>query len=378
MDFCEIDFAHQFLVSNGQMPTIQVKNFSIFRKGISENKKETTKVLCNKTPLDHYDSISNTYISPISLALIKLIKLAKIDDKVNLFSITMLEKFLKSINKLNRVKIERCMIIIRCGIQPICKFSTLEALVELECAINIFYPSDRRFLSENDLFSFSENIYKFVITDHELICKLINEINLNESITKKTREMLLDVIINDHNEIPKLLGCYLNKIEISETPINSVISISETFDIINRRLRELKFKEIKMSSIAISTIVKNSELHIEYFGLLNKPIGGYFILDFNRLNSLLKPNSYTYLIFYFVTCHYCLMNSDNILGVKIKNQIDLPSSNIMFKFLDVALLKKMKNSINKIPDCISYSKIFHCLNLFFNNMINLNNEIFNH
>lgn len=370
----EVEFAYQFLISNGQMPTLIVKVFPVFRRRQIEETKEVKKVLAKREPLDHYESISNSYIDPVVLALDKLINLSKLDSNVVGFSIMMLEKILASIRKINRVKMERCMVIVKCGIPPSCNFNTIEALVELELQLYIYYPPDRKFLSEDELLLFSENVYKFVTVDTELISKLIREINLEESITKKTRDLLITLINGDKSHLSKLVGSYLNRIEISETPINAVMSITETFDIINKRLSDLKFKNFEMSSFTISTIIRGNELYVEYFGFVNKPIGGSFVLDFHRLNKIIKPKSYTYFIFYFVTCHYCLMNSDNIIDVKFKNEIKSPSSNIMFKFLDGLLLEKMKAAVDNIPDGISYGKVFHCLRLFFNKIINSKEE----
>lgn len=362
-----MDFAYQFLVNNGQMPVLAVKAFPIFRKVYPENSTEIKIIYDKEEPLYYYDSIVDSYILPVSSLIENLINLCKNDSKVKKFSIMMLEKLLFSIKKVNRVKIERCMIIIKSGISSNCNFDTIKALVDLENLIYILYPPDRKFFSEGDVIIFSENVYGIICNG--TIEKLIDKINLEETITNKTRELLLNVVINERSQLPKLLGSYLGKIEISETSINSTLSISETIDLINKRLHELKFKQIEISTFCISTMIKESVIYIEYFGFVNKPIGGKFALDFYTLNRILKPNSYTYFIFYFVTCHYCLTNDDNILDIKFKTEIKKPGSNVMFKFLDDMLLNKMKESINSIPEQISYKGIFRCLKLFFETML---------
>jgi hypothetical protein len=365
----EVEFAYQFLISNGNMSIIAVKQFSIFNRKKPADYKEININTTLSAPLDNYDSICDKYINPVKYSLFNLINISKEDSEVTKFSITMMEKMLEFIKRVNRVKVERVMTIIRCGIPPSCNFKTMEALVDLEDKINIYYPPDRKFFSSSEYIIFSENVYKFIIDDLKMINYLIDRTNFDENFTKETRKLLLQVIGLDYSQIPKLIGCYMGKIEMSETPINSVMSVAETFDIINKRIIELNLKTIELSTITVSTIIKNNELHVEYFGVLNKPIGGHFILDFYKLNEILTPKSYTYYIFYFITYHYCLMNKDNILKIKLKNKPKIVNSSIMFKFLELSYLNKIKCAIRDIPNEIGYARIFSLLEVFFTRIL---------
>lgn len=377
----KVKFAFQFSVNSNTMVSVTIATNHIFKKSeYTENKPMKIKT-SNKKPSEYYQKIVNDFSLPVLEAFKKLKDVITeieneedfssiINDKSKLCQVEIyvpfaIEMCIRNIKTINRVKMERMMIIIRTGINSYCDYEITEALVELETLVKLYYPEDRRYFCENKSNEFKNSIINMTIVKPEAIIKLLENINLDLSITESVRNILLKLVVGDRSKMLKVIIDYLNNINKVESIINSTVSITETFEILNKKQSEFsegKAKTIEFASLAISLIIIDGELYVDYFGFIDKPVGGSFSLDLYRFRNFINDNI-TYYLFYLVTCHYCMMNEDNILDVKF----DIIPEEIynMFIFFEAIHMNKIMESIEEIPASICYKKMFTHLYKFF-------------
>lgn len=352
-------FAFQFLVDSVQILNICFDSFEIFKKGEEYSEKDMLLKPLKKDPDELYEEIfmifNEQIIEKITILLEKIVD----DPNVELFVSKMLNKLLTNIRMVNRCKMERIITIIKVGINPNCTTDTMEALCELEHYVDIFYPPNRQFLSIDEKIKFLNDI--FILLKNNKIDKLVDNIDINRTSTTIIKEMLKNNSIKE-NEIYKTLGAYGQKVQSFEPPMMSVNSLNSVIELIN----ENACKKVIFSQLCISNFIRDDEMYIYYYGYINKKIAGSFSLDFTKLKNIIKGN-YTYYIFYFVTCCYCLNDKINYLGVNFEmDPNDVPN---MFIFLSEKYLSLFREKINKIKEIPGPDKIFKHLNRFLNNII---------
>lgn len=366
----DVQFAFQFPINSNGIYNISFEGNSLFKKSEYNIVKRMHLPPIAKKPSEHFQKITDDFTKPILEYLIKLKKIIEdhkgIDNKnVENYVPIAIDMCIRSVTYLNRIKMERMMIIIRTGINSNAVFEITEALVNLEYIVKIFYPEDRRCFSSEESEKLKKSIIDMTIVNPKSVIKLLEDINLEASITKNIREILTKVIIGDRSKILNVILEYLSNINKSESIINSTVSISETFEMINLKQIEFmadKANAIQFSTLTISVIVIEGEMYVDYFGFVDKPIGGSFSLDFYRFRNFINDNI-TYYLFYLVTCHYCMMHPDNILNVNFGViPIEIPH---MFIFFEAIHMNKLIESIEGIPISISYKKIFAHLYKFF-------------
>lgn len=375
----KVKFAFQFPVNSNSIFNVTILGNALFKKSeYNENTIMKQKPVSMK-PSEHYNKILNKFTEPLLKAFIKLKtliqELENHDDfieteretlkKVEIYVPLAIEMCIMNINVINRVKMERMMIIIKTGINSHCDYEITEALVELETIVKIYYPEDRRYMCENESQKLKRFVIDMSIVEPKSVVKFLNTIKLDSTITHSVRDILLKLAVGDRSKLLKVIIDYLNNINKVETVINSTVSVSETFDMINKKQGEFsdgKTKTIEFATMTISMVIIDGEIYVDYFGFIDRPVGGSFSIDLYRFRNFINDNI-TYYVFYLVTCHYCLMNSNNILSVNF----DIIPEEIknMFIFFEAIHMNKVMESIEEIPVSLSYKKMFTHLYKFF-------------
>lgn len=367
----DTQFAFQFPVNSNGIYNISIEDNILFKKSEYTTLKRMQMPLIIKRPSEHYQKIIDDFTNPVLDALIKLkqtIEKFSNDKYIEAFVPIAIDMCIKSITYINRVKMERMMIIIKVGINSNVEYEIMEAFVELEYITKLFFPEDRNYFPQDEALKLRKSIIDMTIVNSESVIKLLEDINLESSITKNIREILMKIIISDRSKLMKIILDYLTNVNRTESVVNSTVSVTETFDMMNTKQKtdNEDVKMIEFSTLTIAIIIRDNEMYIDYFGFIDKPVGGSFSLDFLRFRNFINGNI-TYYIFYLVTCHYCMTNKDNILGV---NFGIIPSEIFhMFIFFEAVHMNKVLESIEGIPTNISYKKIFSHLNKFFYNIM---------
>lgn len=373
-----VKFGFQFLVSSSSMINISIMGNYLFKKSEYTEIKPMRIPPIAKNPEEHYQKILDDFTKPLLDAFVKLkntINEYEIEEdlkhkkdelrEVEVYVSVAIDMCIKHIKVINRVKMERMMIIIKTGINSHCNYDILEALVELDCLVRLFCPSDRRFMCENESSKFKKSIVDLTVANPHTIVKLLDTIKLDATTTECVRDILLKLIKGDRSKILKIIVDYILNINKVETVINSTVSINETFRLLNESQKEFTegdFKPIEFSLITISVLVIDGEMYVDYFGYIDIPVGGSFSVDFYRFRNLINDNI-THYLFYLVTCHYCLMYKTNILDVNF----DLVHDDIqsMFIFFEDRYMSKIMDATHDIQMNICHKKIFANLYRFF-------------
>lgn len=371
----EVKFAFQFPVNSNSIYNISLAGNPNFKKSEYTIIKPMRVPLISKTPSEHYKKIVDDFTLPVLEAFKKLKTVIEEYEKteepdstlrkIEIFVPAAIDKCIKDIKVINKVKMERMMIIIKTGINSHCDFEVTEALTNLEHLIGLYFPEDRRNICEIDSNRFKKSIIDMSIVNPESIVKLLEKIDISVSHTNKVREHLLKFIVNDRSKITRLLIDYVTNINKTETIINSTVSVNETFNILNEKnntISEGKCKKFEFSSLTVSIIVVDAEMYVDYYGFVDRAVGGSFSIDFYRFRNFINDNI-THYIFYLVTCHYCMMNPDNIL--KVKFDIEASDVQSMFLFFEDAHMVKIMESIEDIPQGMCHMKMFSVLYRFF-------------
>lgn len=313
------------------------------------------------SPEDHYNSIyfnsTNIVLNYLNLLKESILSDPNVENYVSLI----LDKLILGIEKINRIKMERIMIIIRCGIHPTCSDRTIEILSLLDHNVSIFYPPDRKNLSNDNFQKLQSKIFKIIIAGNGGIEKLIDTINFDLSLTEKFKGAIKNSKEIDRSKFEIVLNKFSSKIILDEPAILACRSIDEIVNIVN----ENNGGNFFFPNLCVLFYVKNQEIFIEYYGTIAKKIGGSFSFDSKRKLSDNKKFLY---IFYFITCHYCLMNEDNILNINFP--IHHSEVNNIFIFLQLEYLEIFRQKLSLIDfEINSNEKIFKCLVSFINTEI---------
>ena len=335
-------FALQFLVDSNNIFEISSE---IFTKTKDTIEKEMELKPTNRNPCDVYDFVFNLFTGIIIEKLNILNNLIKDDIRVMQYVKFAILKLLTNMKHINRIKMERMITIIKIGINPNCKFKTIEALSELEYYVDILYPNNRKFFSENEKFDFLCQMSQIIRRGNEPMINLLEKIDLTKSFTDPVKNIIKKC--TDSKEVIKIITSFIQKIPLIETPMDSINIISS---IINCNL----LINIEFSQICISTILINGELYIYYYGQLNEKIAGCFSLDFQKLKNIIDDD-FTHYIFYFVLCCYCLNKKDNIFSINL--DIDKTEVNSMFIFLESKYISLFREKCKEIDNNMIYSKI---------------------
>lgn len=390
MSFTTVDFAFQFTVNSNSIFNVSIlQNHRFAKSEYTEIREMKTKPLCLK-PSEHYQKILDDFTQPVLRCLNNLKRLVdnleieedfkpinreesltkrkneilKIRD-VEVFVPLAINMCIKNINHMNRVKFERMITIIKLGINSSCSKEIIEALVQLEYVTRIYYPEDRTHFHETEVSKYRNSLVDLICMEPKSMIKMLDSVKLESSISPQVREILVKMLSGDKTKILKVIIDYLSKIGKYESLLNSTVSINETFNQLNKKQFELsgdETKKIEFSNIVISLTVVNDEMYVDYFGFIERPVGGSFSVDFYRFRNFINDNL-THYVFYLVTCHYCMMNRDNILNVDL-NVIPSELHN-MFIFFESIYVNKILEKVEQIQDKICYMKIFSNLHKFF-------------
>lgn len=366
MENCK--FAIQFLADSQQIFNTSFERFSFFKKNDIERDRDMLVSFTNKIPEKHYKYIVDLYNDIITNKLEKLLFEVSKDSNVSEFTHKIISKLIANIRFVNKVKFERIMIIIKSGINPTCKDSTMEALVDLEYYLNLLYSHDRRFITEDNRNDFIQKIASLILSKDNLIEKLINDIDLTESVTKRTIDLLNKQKGIDPIKIPGIFIGFSTKVLTTDTPMSATKGSHDIINIINSKINNT-FNDklgIEFSQICITARIIDEEMYIDYYGFTDKTIAGCFSLDFIKLKNIINDNL-TYYILYFVLCCYCVIDEQNVfkidLGIKshqVKN---------VFIFLEKQYTDIFLTKIQTIPNKMSYLKILSHIDRFINTIL---------
>lgn len=339
----EYKISVQFLINSSENFKLNLgNNSSLIQENIEEYiPKEMELKPTKNSPEEHYNSIIFNSTNIVLNLLKQLYELVIIDPNVENYVSPLLDKLIINIETINRLKIEKIMIIIKCGINPTCSDRTLECLCDLEYCLNKFYPPDRKNFPNASFENLQSSIFKTIISGTEALEALINKINFVETFTDKFKEMMINSTDKNNQKYKMILSKYLEKITLIETPIITCKNFIEIVDIINSSRNDGEI--LLFPIICVSFIVKNTEIYVEYYGNIDKRIGGSFSFDFLKK---FDSSSKICIIFYFVMCHYCLMNEDNVLGINFP--ISNEEVNNIFIFLEIEYLQILKDKFYKL------------------------------
>lgn len=334
---------------------------SIFCKdGIFEDKTMIIKPL-SKDPKEIFNKVyrlqTNIIIEKINYLLISIMD----DENVMPYVTKLLNKILINMKYINRIKMERLMTLVKMGINSNCNFEVTKSLSELEYYVDILFSPFRQYFSMEEKHIFKTNIIKTILSGNETVEKLIDGLDLTKSIFPKFSEILLKIIAIDSSKekIIPILSTFIDKTLLVDSLMNSIDSVERLFRILNNSNSSFK---IKFSNICITNFFVEDEIYVYYYGYIDKKIGGSFSIDLIKLRNIIKSN-YTYYIFYFVMCCYCLNDKHNIFNIDLKiNSEDVPN---MFIFLEDKYLSMFKDKI-KLPEnkTVVHKRIINHLDKF--------------
>ena len=352
-------FSLQFLVDSNHIFNMCTVSSDFFNKTEDIIEKEMELKPDSKEPVDLYDFVFNLFTGIIIEKLNILEQKIKDDVRVMPYVSFAILKLLTNMRYLNRIKMERVMTTIKMGINPNCKFETTQALAELEHYVDILYHTNRRFFTEEEKFTFVGQISQIVRRGNEPMLKLLEKIDLSRSVTASTKELIKRSIKSaGPRETIKIIASFIQKIPLFETPMNSIDAVQSIFSLVNEISEN---KNIEYSQICISAILINGELYVYYYGQLNERIAGCFSLDFQKLKNITDSN-FTYYLFYFVLCCYCLNKHDNLFSINLG--IKKEDVNSMFIFLESKYLSLFREKCKKTKDDMVYAKIIKHLEKF--------------
>lgn len=363
-------FSLQFLVDSNSIFNICTDSSDLFIKSEDTIENEMELKPDSKDHDDLYEFVFNLFNGIIIEKLNILDQQVKNDNRVMSYVSFAISKLLTNMRHINRIKMERVMTTIKMGISPNCKFETTQALSELEHYVDILYPNNRKFFTEEEKFNFIGQISQIMRRGNEAMLKLLEKIDLERSITDSTKDLIKKSFkTTNPREIIKVITSFIQKLPLFETPMNSINTVQSIFALVNDISGK---RNIEYSQICISNILINGELYVYYYGQLNEKIAGCFSLDFNKLKNVIK-NNYTYYIFYFVLCCYCLNDDNNIFSINL--DIDKSEVNSMFIFLESKYISLFREKCKEIDDGMLYVKIIKHLEKFIKNIPNLSDQV---
>lgn len=352
-------FALQFLVDSNHMFNMCTASSDIFNKTNYTEEKEMDLKPESRNPDDIYEFIYNLFTGVIIEKLNILLEKVNDDNRVMPYVSYAITKLLTNMKRINRVKMERVMTTIKIGINPNCKFETTKALAELEHYVDILYPHNRRYLTEDEKFKFMGEMSQIMRRGNEPMRSLLEKIDLSKSFTEITCNLIKKSgRTSNPKEIIKIIASFIQKLPLIETPMDSINAAQSIFDVVNEISGNRK---IEYSQICISTILINDELYIYYYGKLDEMIAGCFSVDFKKFKNIIDVN-FTYYVFYFVICCYCLNEPDNIFSIDLG--IEKSEVNNMFIFLENKYLSLFREKCKTIDDGMIYVKILRHLEKF--------------
>lgn len=361
MENCK--FSIQFLADSQHIFNTCLDQHPLFKKDDRIREKDMLVSFTNRIPDKHFLTIIKLYNDIIINKLEKLLIETSNDTNVSEYASKMIVKLIDNIEYINKVKFERIMIIIRSGIHPTCKNKTMEALVDLEHYLNMFYSPDRRFFIEEQRSEFIQKITALILSKNNLIDKLISDINLTESITSRTKNILISQQGIDPSKIPKIFVGYSTKVLTTDTPIKAIKGTHDIIKLINDKISDTfnDGKGVQFTQICITARVIDDEMYIDYYGFANKTFAGSFSLDFIKLKNIMNGNI-TYYILYFVICCYCVIDNQNVF--KIDLGIHTHQVKNVFIFLEKQYTDIFQAKIATIPDKMSYFRILSHIDKF--------------
>lgn len=356
-------FALQFLVDSNHIFNMCTTNSELFNKNEDTIEKEMELKPDSKDPSDLYDFVFNLFNGIIIEKLNILNQVIKDDIRVMPYVSVAILKLLTNMRCINRIKMERVMTTIKIGINPNCKFETTQALAELEHYVDILYPTNRRFFTEEEKFAFNSQISQIMRRGNEPMLKLLEKIDLSKSPVQLTKDLIKKSLkSSSFKDTIKIIISFIQKLPLFETPMNSINAVQSLFNVFSEISDN---KKIEYSQICISNVLINGELYVYYYGKLDEKIAGCFSLDFQKLKNI-TDNNYTYYIFYFVLCCYCLNKRDNLFLINLNiGKEDVTS---MFIFLENKYLSLFREKCKKIGDGMIYAKIIKHLENFIDSL----------
>lgn len=347
-------FTLQFLVNCHHIMYRPVERTKMFQND-DYNLEDDMKIPLQSLDVkDHRLTILSNFCRPILHKLLILQSKVKNDPNIKSFVSKALQKLIDNVYTINSIELCRMLLLIKVGIPANCKKDTLNALIELQVVIDTYFPPDRVFFNESDKQKFSQNIVSMAMVGEEACNKLLDNLDLSKNMLDKIQE-ILNTVKNDN--YPTLIVNYLENAGRLENNISIVDGTFKLIQIINERSK----KHIEFSQISISCRLMDDELHVDYYGFLDKYIAGTFSVDFNRLKNIIKAPPPFY-IFYLVTCAYCSLHTDNVLKIHF-DVTDVTVKN-MFIFFNTLYYSKIKKAIELIPDHMCYAKVFKHLQKF--------------
>lgn len=344
-------FAFQFLVDSMQIFNVSFNSIDIFKKDNNFSNKNMLLKPLIRNPQEIYENVfhifSDTIVQKLSILLLKI----RNDPNVEIFVEKMIKKLLVNIRIISRVKMERIMLIIKIGINSTANPEAIEALSDLEYCVLIFYPPNRQFLSAEEKLKFTVEILTLLRNGSDKIDKLVDGIDITRTSTTIIESLIKKKDVDPQNAL-KILIPYRQKLPEFEPLMMMVDSFNSVINMIT--------SEIKFSQLCISTAVKEDEMYVYYYGYIGEKVAGSFSLDFTKLKNIINEN-YTFYVFYFVTCCYCL-DKNNYLGVNLDIQANDVSN--MFIFLSNKYLSLFREKIKNIDEKMTPVRIFKHLDKF--------------
>ena len=329
-----------------------------------------------------YQSVRNYSIKVVEDKIKEFIELINGNDHVEKFVSDILSKTVKHFQFINRLKLEKVMILVKSGIGYNCPSEIFEKLVELEYLIFIHYPQDKTRISFMNRIQFYKKFRKYIklaLSTNETVREIFrskiseylvieNDNKVLDSRLERIRTLNGEICQDDiRNVFIKYLTNSIHNIECTENSAYSTEIIRTLLHALNIRLIKRRIEPIKYSKLCINITYRGNNMLVEFFGFINNGIyipideynfnpkeelfAGLFTINIRKFyqltrcedekNRLVKFNN---ALLYLCLCVYLIKDQNNILGVNLTEFETIINNDILGVF-DVDINMKIRDII---------------------------------